>query len=305
MFFSPILLFAFNRPEHLKSTILALKENVGAIDHPLFIYCDGPKSIKDKPAVEAVRAVARATEGFQKVTCIESETNKGLAHSIIEGVSKSLEQHESVIVLEDDMLTSRFFLQYMREGLANYRNEPRIYSIHGYNYPANFDCINSESFFKRGADCWGWATWSRAWKAFEPDAGKLLAELRSRQLIDEFDYNGAYPFSLMLKRQAKSEIDSWAIRWNASVFLVDGLTLNPKMSLVKNIGLDGSGVHCIESDGFDTELSDGPVSVDAGSIKDSREAHNVIANYLRKQPKSRYSLHRLKLHFFRLFRNAI
>jgi hypothetical protein len=304
MIFSPILLFAFNRPEHLQSTILALQENVGAIDHPLFIYCDGPKSIKDKPAVEAVRAIARTTEGFQKVTCIESEGNKGLANSIIEGVSKSLEQHDSVIVLEDDMLTSRFFLQYMREALANYRNEPRVYSIHGYNYPANFDSINSESFFKRGADCWGWATWSRAWKVFEPDAEKLLAELRSRQLIEEFDYNGAYPFSLMLKRQAKSEIDSWAIRWNASVFLEGGLTLNPKKSLVKNIGLDGSGVHCIQSDGFDTEIFDGPVSVDAGSIKDNIAARNVIADYLSKQPKSRYSWQGLKQQLFRLFRNA-
>jgi hypothetical protein len=302
--YPPILLFAYNRLEHLRLTVDSLKRNKGASDHTLLIYCDGPKSSADNRAVEAVRKEARAVEGFKSVTCIESKVNRGLANSIISGVSDTLEKCDSVIVLEDDMVTSPFFLKYMREALSLYRDDPRVFSVHGYNYPANFDAVEGESFFKRGADCWGWATWANAWKTFEKDARKLLSDLRSQKLIEEFDYGGAYPFSTMLKRQARGKIDSWAIRWNASVFLQNGLTLNPKKSLVKNVGLDGSGVHCIESDNFDTEVSDKPISVYCGPVENNREAFIAIAAYLEEQSGQRFSWRALSHHVLAFFRSA-
>ena len=281
--YPPILLFAYTRPDHLQRTVQTLAQNHGADKHPLFVFSDGPRSEQDLSAVEEVRRLAAGISGFNSVQVIASEHNKGLAASIIGGVSQLLEQWDSVIVLEDDMETSPYFLQYMREGLQRYRDEPRVYSIHGYCYPISGDSIKGDSFFIRGTDCWGWATWASAWEAFESDAGKLLQQLRTRGLVDQFDHDGAFPFSRMLARQQRGEVDSWAIRWNASVFLRDGLTLNPKYSLVRNIGLDGSGEHCEELDSYEAAVSKRPLKVDVEKLEPDPEAHRQISQFLALQ----------------------
>lgn len=205
------------------------------------MFLDGPKSDKDALQVSQVRDSAHTIKGFKSVTLIEMESNRGLADSIVGGVTKMLDTYSSVIVLEDDIVTSPCFLEFMNAGLEIYNSDPEVASIHGFIYTIS---NLPETFFMKGADCWGWATWRRAWQAFCSDGKKLLSELEERSLINAFDHGGACANTQMLRDQVAGLNDSWAIRWHASAFLRDMLTLHPGRTLVCNIGLDGSGTHC-------------------------------------------------------------
>jgi hypothetical protein len=242
---SPIALFVYNRPWHTQQTIEALLRNPLAAESDLIIFSDGPRA-KDAEAVENVRKYIRSVEGFRSVTCHERPTNNGLAKSVIAGVTEVLRSYETIIVLEDDMVTSPHFLSYMNQGLSMYADNEEVICIHGYIYPIAPPL--PQSFFLRGAHCWGWATWRRGWKEYEVDGTKLLQEIRQRTLAREFDYDNAYPFTKLLEDQIQGMNDSWAIRWHASAFLKNRLTLYPSVSLVQNIGFDDSGVHSVKKD---------------------------------------------------------
>lgn len=211
----------------------------------LYIYADGPKDASDKQTLQKItdtRAIAKSRNWCKEVHIIEREKNAGLASSIISGVTEVIKKYGRIIVLEDDIIVSPFFLQYMNDGLAVYKDDKRVISIHGFNYPIATEGL-PETFFMKGADCWGWATWLRGWNLFEEDATKLLSDIEAKQLQYEFDLEGSYPYTKMLKDQVERKIDSWAIRWYASAFLNNKFTLYPKQSIVHNVGLDGSGTH--------------------------------------------------------------
>jgi hypothetical protein len=256
---APIVLFVYNRAEHTRSTIDALKNNLLAGDGDLYIYSDAARSAGQAEAVREVRKYIRQVEGFKSVTVIERETNFGLSRSIIDGVTTILNKYGRIIVLEDDIVTSPYFLSYMNEALEKYAADDRVVSIHGYVYPVRQPL--PEAFFLPGADCWGWATWSRGWACFNADGQFLLDELKRRKLIRAFDYSGSYPFSKMLEGQINGTNDSWAVRWYASAFLADKLTLYPGRSLVHNIGNDNSGTHCAASEDMDAQLSHTPIDL--------------------------------------------
>ena len=278
MKYAPIALFAYNRPFHLRRTIEALQENDLATKSHLYIFCDGPGSPSDQQSVQDVKACARAVDRFAKVTVIEQTKNLGLAGSIISGVGTLVSEHGRAIVLEDDLVTSRWFLQFMNDGLAFYAGEPRVASIHGYVYPVKGEL--PETFFIRGADCWGWATWDRAWTYFNSDAAELLWQLRELQLELPFDYNGAAPNVSMLQKFLAGQNDSWAIRWHASAFIANKLTLYPGRSLVHNIGFDGSGVHCkVQSNEYDVKLSSCPVKIKAISLKENDASKKLFEHF--------------------------
>lgn len=244
---APVILFVYNRPFHTKNTVRALQKNTLASQSELFIYSDGAKNDNQRESVNAVREYLKEIEGFKKVTVIERYTNFGLANSIIDGVTKIVNEFGKVIVLEDDLVTSPYFLAYMNDGLKLYENDKNIASIHGYIYP--IDNL-PDTFFIRGADCWGWGTWKRAWNVFEPDGKILLEKLKSRGLQNEADFNGSYQYTKMLEDQIIGKNNSWAIRWYISAFLEDMLTLYPGKSFVENIGNDGSGTHSEETKVF-------------------------------------------------------
>lgn len=248
---SPIILFVYNRPWHTQKTIEALQENILATESELFIYSDGAKSDDQKESVNAVREYIKEIQGFKKVTIIERHINFGLANSIIDGVTKIVNEFGKVIVLEDDLVTSPYFLSYMNNSLSLYENDESVASIHGYIYP--IDNL-PDTFFIKGADCWGWATWKRAWDVFEPNGTVLLKKLMSRGLKYEADFNGSYHYTKMLEEQIIGKNNSWAIRWYMSAFLENMLTLYPGKSYVENIGNDGSGTHCSQSSFFSQEV---------------------------------------------------
>lgn len=289
---APIILFVYSRPEHLRRTIIALQKNPEAAVSPLIIFSDGAKSSKDVAPVSKVRQYISKITGFASVTIYHREKNFGLAKSIIEGVNQVLEEYESAIILEDDMVTSPHFLDYMNEGLEKFAHDERVISVHGYMYPVN-ERLSGASFL-RGADCWGWATWRRGWALFNPDGAFLLRELKRKGMIDAFDFYGAYDYSGMLKKQIKGVNNSWAIRWYASAFLANKLTLYPDVSLVQNIGNDSSGTHCKINAGFDVTLSQRSIDISEVNVVHSAETARVVECFFRKQ-KSPYQ--RIYSHF--------
>jgi hypothetical protein len=250
---SPIVLFVYNRPHHTRQTVEALQKNELASESELFIYSDAPKNENSVSKVNEVREYIKIVDGFKKVTIIEREKNLGLADSIIDGVTKIVNEYGKIIVLEDDLVTSPFFLRFMNEALGMYKDEPKVASIHGYIYPIE---DLPETFFIKGADCWGWATWKDKWTVFEPNGQKLLDELKDKKLTKEADFNGSYGYTKMLKRQIQGKNNSWAVRWYVSAFLKNMLTLYPKQSYVQNIGHDSEGTHCTaETDVYKVVLS--------------------------------------------------
>ncbi len=281
---APVALFAYTRLSHLRRTVEALVKNDGAANSELIVFSDGPRRDAEND-VAAVRHYLRDVTGFRSVAIMERERNCGLANSIIQGVTQVLREHDRVIVMEDDLLTSQYFLRFMNEGLEYYKDDDRVASIHGYLYPV--DRPLPETFFLRGADCWGWACWRRSWRLFDPDGRHLISELRRRGLTRAFDLDGAYAFTQMLEDQTSGANDSWAIRWHASAFLQDRLTLYPGRSLVHNTGNDLSGRHGADTRIYDVELAVTPIRVGDVPVEESRAARAAFISFMRRGPSWR------------------
>ncbi len=281
MTFAPIALFVYNRPEHMRKTLTALQGNLLAKDTPLFVFCDAAKNQEHLHSVHEVRQYAHSITGFKSVTVIERDKNFGLAMSIIDGVTRLCHEFGQVIVVEDDLLTSPDFLSYMNQGLELYRDDNRVASIHGYAYPLEKGNIPS-SYFLRGADCWGWATWSRAWENFEPDGKKLLTMLQEQKLESQFDFDGQASFVAMLKDQIAGKNQSWAVRWHASAFLKNMLTLYPCNSLVINFGFDNSGTHCGTSDIYKTEIGEIEPVLKKVKVEENMMMRNRMVSYYKQ-----------------------
>jgi hypothetical protein len=237
---APIVLFVYNRLNCTKRTIEALQKNELANKSELFIYSDAAKNENDLKKVAKVQEYIENVDGFKKIIIRKRKVNTGLARSIISGVTKVVNEYGKIIVLEDDLVTSRYFLRFMNVALEAYKNEPRVASIHGYIYPIN---DLPETFFIKGADCWGWATWNNKWSIFERDGKKLLDKVKKKNIEIKIDFNGAYNYTSMLKNQVEGKIDSWAIRWYISAFLKNMITLYPGRSYVQNIGFSNEGTH--------------------------------------------------------------
>lgn len=275
---APIALFAYKRPEHLRRTLQALLANPEAAGSHLTVFCDGPRGDADRVGVEGVRALAERIQGCASLNVVVSSDNLGLAGSVIRGVGEMLRHRDRVVVLEDDLVVGPHFLRYMNDALHCYADDERVASVHAYLYPVAARV--PETFFMRGADCWGWATWRRAWDRFRADAVQLLAELRRRGLEHAFDLDGSYPYTRMLEDCIQGRNDSWAIRWHASVFLEGGLTLYPGSSQVQNIGADGSGVHVAQTRSFDHVDWGREIKVGGIAVEESLEARRAVAAYL-------------------------
>ena len=275
---APLALFVYNRPWHTQQTVEALQRNELAADTDIHIFSDAPKNASAARLVADLRRYICSIRGFRSVTITQREFNLGLADSIIDGVTRIVNRFGRVIVLEDDLITSPFFLKYMNEGLDIYGADNQVISVHGYTYPVSGTL--PETFFTRGADCWGWGTWKRGWDLFEHDSRKLLADLRRRGLEEEFNLDGAINYVRMLERQIAGKNQSWAIRWHATAFILGALTLNPGRSLVHNIGTDQSGTHCGKTDMFRTTLSERPITVNRIAVEESPVARELIKTFL-------------------------
>lgn len=276
--YAPILLFVYNRPEHVRRNIQALLKNELAAESELFIYSDAAKDETSQAAVKEVRAFIRSIQGFKKITITERTENWGLARSIIDGVTTQINRYGRVIVLEDDLVVAPHFLQFMNDALETYRDEERVGHIQACDF--THDPSLPDTFLIKWTGSWGWGTWDRAWKHFNADGKALLTELESRKLTYTFDFNGKYGYTRMLRRQIEGKNNSWAIRWNASLFLKDILSLNVGKSLVQNEGFDGSGTNCGGGGLYASELYMERLPVKKISpIEENIQARNAYVRY--------------------------
>lgn len=279
--YAPILLFVYNRPAHVRRTVEALQANLLAAESDLFVYSDAAKDDTARAAVEEVRAYVRQIRGFRSVTLTERTENWGLARSIIDGVTTQVNRFGQVIVLEDDLITAPYFLSFMNDALEAYKDDPRVGHIHACEFTQ--DASLPDTFLIRWTGSWGWATWARAWKHFNPDGQALLDELLARRLDYTFDFNGKYGYTRMLRRQIAGKNNSWAIRWNASLFLKGILSLNAGRSLVQNIGFDGSGTNCGNEDLYGTRLYQQRLPVRAlADIEENKAARRAMSRYYQR-----------------------
>lgn len=239
---APILLFVYNRPAHTCRTLKALLHNDLSAQSDLFVYLDAARNETDRSAVEEVRHIIHGITGFRTIHITEREENQGLARNIIDGVTSVVNRYGKVIVLEDDLVVAPHFLQFMNDALYTYRDTPQVGHIQACDFTN--DTSLPDTFLIKWTGSWGWGTWKRAWQLFNPDGKALLAEIQRRNLTYTFDFDGKYGYTRMLRRQTEGKNNSWAIRWNASLFLNNVLSLNVGRSLVQNIGFDGSGTHC-------------------------------------------------------------
>jgi len=280
MALSPIALFTYNRPYHTRKTVEALQQNKLSSRSDLFVFSDGPKDAVSATLVQEVRNYLKSINHFKSVSIIERKSNIGLAANILEGVQQIMSRSEKVIVLEDDLLTSPFFLDFMNEGLCLYENDENVISIHGYLVPLEEKL--PDTFFLQGADCWGWATWKRGWNLFQPDGSLLLDRLIKSNQTEQFDFDGSYPYLQMLKDQVAGKRDSWAIRWYASAFLENKYTLYPGKSLVTNIGGDGSGINNGVEYFSPAPFHQSQVVVSRIEVRQNVSAFRAFATYYRK-----------------------
>ncbi|MEY2876132.1 MAG: hypothetical protein RLZZ373_3503 [Pseudomonadota bacterium] len=239
---APIALFLYHRPQHTQRCLTSLAANPEFLDSPLYVFCDGPKSAADAARVEEVRCIARALPHPRKVL-IEAPTNRGLANSVIAGVTRVVQEHGRVVVVEDDLVLAPTFLAFMNRSLRRYADDARVMQVSGHMYPVNPGSADDAVFLPM-ASSWGWATWARAWRRFDPDMRDFRTLAAQPRLRRQFDVDGAFPYFSLLQRQRAGKADSWFIRWYLSLFMSGGLTLFPQHSLVRNQGFDGSGVHC-------------------------------------------------------------
>jgi len=273
-----IAVFAYRRPAHLDHVLQALKVQLREISIPLHLFIDGARCAKD---IEAVNNCANVATRFARTADLQmhiSPTNQGLYRSLTNGVTSILEQYEQIIVIEDDILTSPHFLLYMVSALDCYKDQQRVASIHGYLPPIPIQLPGS--FFLRGADCWGWATWRDRWPLYRHDAAAMAAEIRSRGLSKAFNLGGRVPNLRLLDDRASGRSSSWAICWHASCFLAERYTLHPGRSMVRNIGLDYSGEHCEPSCALEAVLTDNPLPIFRQKVEESQAIVEAFARQI-------------------------
>jgi hypothetical protein len=254
---APVVVFAFNRPFHLSRLLDSLTKNPEFIDSPLFIYCDAPRTSRDDFDVDRTRQIA-LNFPHPKKSLVFAVTNLGLANSITSGVTSICFDFERVIVLEDDLVVSPTFLSFMNSALERYETSYQVMQVSGHMYKVELPYIVDDAVFMPFTTSWGWGTWSRAWKLYDPGINGYEFLNKSLFLRYKFDISGSYPYFSMLRKQKRGLIDSWAIRWYLSLFLNDGLVLYPKNTLVHNEGFDGSGTHCKDQISAQGALSEWP-----------------------------------------------
>lgn len=279
---APIALFVYNRPIHTRKTLTALEKNTLAEQSDIYIFSDGAKTAADIDLVNQVRSIIREPWKFKHIYIIERAHNKGLAESVIEGVTQVIEKHGRIVVLEDDLQTAPYALKYFNDALNHYQDQEQVMEISGYMYPVEKQKKLPPSFFFRVANSWGWATWDRAWEKFNPDIEELTKKF-SRKQRKAFAVDGTENFWKQVKQYKAGKINSWAIRWYLSVFRHEGLVLYPRYSMIQNIGTDGSGTHSDVDEVYRTRLAEKPVRRFPKRIQEDARALEQIKHFYKNR----------------------
>lgn len=275
---APLAIFAFNRPQHLERLFASLVTNPESVGSRYFIFCDGPRSDDDETAVRQTRDVVDRFAGTHRCRIFKQSANQGLAQSITRGIDTVLQEHDRFIVLEDDLVLSRHFLRFVNRSLDVFRDRPEIGCVSGFMYPVQ--PATPKAVLLPFVTSWGWATWADRWRAYNPDGAALAREIERTGRRREFDLGGSFHCWGMLQDQIHGYSSSWWIRWYATLFLRNQLSVWPGVSLLLNAGMDGSGTHCGESSRYEGLLADADVEVDPDLTSPSVEYLNAIKAFL-------------------------
>lgn len=241
---APICLFTYNRLAETKQTVEALKHNKLAEDSELFIFSDGPKNINSKKEVYELRKYLKTISGFKKISIIEQKLNKGLAKSITDGVSDIVNKFNKVIVLEDDIVTSKGFLRYMNESLHYYEKNLNVMQVSAFMFPIESKGL-PDTFFYQANTCWGWGTWKSAWCNYNNNSKDLLNNVKNKKISwKDFNSMQGSEFQKQLLKNVKGTMNTWAVKWHTVIKLKGGTVLHPKETYIANIGFMGNGENC-------------------------------------------------------------
>jgi len=236
---SPIVLIVFNRPDHTRQVLEALKNNPLAIESELHIFSDASRGPKDDASVSEVRNIIRQADGFKEITIHESPTNKGCSLSVLSAINYILSLHDRCIIVEDDILTSPLFLDYMNQALDFYEKQENIFCIGAYRSAFKMPSYYKDDVYLLSRSCaWGWGTWKKAWEKISVDPEEIKRDLTDPKIREEFAKHGEDWL-----RTFKEDPEIWDLRVSYGLWKSGMHTVMPVNSLTQNIGRDGSGVH--------------------------------------------------------------
>jgi len=237
---APIILFVYNRPDLTVEVIKSIKKNRLSKKSNLWIFSDGiNKNEKDDYLkVSCVRAIINNLQGFKNIKIIERNNNIGTYKNITSGIDRVFKTEKKAIIIEDDVLVSEFFLEYMNKSLDQYKRDSKIGSICSNIW--GLQSLNNKkklpsTFLLHHSDCWGWATWKKSWKLYSHDSRKLIKEIKHRGLEKKFNLDNVYNYTSLLEQNIKRK-RSWAVNWYASLFINNKLNLFSSLIISKNIG---------------------------------------------------------------------
>lgn len=284
MHLAPIALFVYNRSDHTRKTLDALMQNDLISRSQIYIFSDHAASIKNEVLVQEVRSLIKTYQWIIPPIIIERTENYGLARNIVSGINHVLLENDQIIVLEDDIITSKGFLTYMNQALQLYANEDRVMHISGYMFPLKKEL--PETFFYNTASCWGWGTWKSAWLKYEDNTNVLLSHFNSEKIIAQFNIEQSYDFHGALVGNHTRTLNTWAVKWYASILINGGYCLHPGKSLTLNIGHDGSGVHSGTTTAFDHKKLPESMEVKLLNIEESKYVRKLMRNFYTKKHQS-------------------
>ena len=288
MYISPIIIFTYNRLDHLNTLIRSLKKNPLFEKSKVLVFSDGPKNEIDKKKIEKIRVYLKKKLISRNCEIIERPSNYGLSKNIIDGINHTFKKYDKIIILEDDLEVSPFFLNYMNDALDLYANSKNVSSISGYMYPIEPTKFSSNYFFLKIIESWGWGTWKRAWNNFEKDSLILKKQIDEKKLANQFNFGSGISYYKMLEDNINGLNDSWAVRWYASTFLKNMYTLFPSKSFVNNIGIDNSGENCNYTTVYYSSINLEYNKLEKNNISESFSDRFLIQAFFKKIKYKRY-----------------
>lgn len=297
--YAPIALFTYNRPDHTHKVLESLKKNPESKHSDLFVFSDGFIDDCDKSKVEEVRFLLSNLVGFKSILVKKRIKNFGLAKNITNGINYVLRNHDMIIVIEDDIVTSKFFLNYMNKALVTYKNRKKVWHVAGWNYPICNSYLK-QTFFSQVMTCWGWATWKNRWEVYEKKPLKLKRKLSAQQR-HAFDLGGMNIYWKQVEKNIEGSLDTWAVFWYATIFLHQGVCLLPAKSLTKNIGFDGTGTNTGRRNNFNNDFSRKPISFYPKKVKENTVALDRIKLFLMKDKNPLFELSHITINLLKTF----
>jgi hypothetical protein len=254
-----------------------LSRNTRAGESSLHIFSDGPRSSGDEKKVDAVRNYIKSISGYNRIEIIERENNLGLANSVVKGVDEIFRLYDKAIVMEDDMISSPYFLKFMNDVLIMFENNYSIYSVTGYTFPIQIpDSYNHSLYLAPRASSWGWGTWRDRWKKVDWESKDFDNFINDKFKVNNFN-KGGDDLTRMLKNSIEGKIDSWAVKWTYAHFLNNAYCVYPVKSRLINIGADASGVHTNKTKKYDVELELNDMELKV--IKDLQPNEEILLNF--------------------------